>query len=92
MERALSAAGIEATVLSTADQIQGAPPLNHIQHLVFKVHGDYLDTRIRNTEAEPLLDQALGDTEARGDGRDRDAGLGEIGERDHLVGGMHRCG
>ena len=52
MERALSAAGIEATVLSTADQIQGAPPLNHIQHLVFKVHGDYLDTRIRNTEAE----------------------------------------
>ena len=52
MERALSAAGIEATVLSTADQIQGAPPLDHIQHLVFKVHGDYLDTRIRNTEAE----------------------------------------
>ena len=52
MERALSAAGIEATVLSTADQIQGAPPLAHIQHLVFKVHGDYLDTRIRNTEAE----------------------------------------
>ena len=26
MERALSAAGIEATVLSTADQIEGAPP------------------------------------------------------------------
>ena len=52
MERALSAAGIEATVLSTADQIKGAPPLDHIQHLVFKVHGDYLDTRIRNTEAE----------------------------------------
>ena len=52
MERALSAGGVEATVLSTGDQIQGGPPLAHIQHLVFKVHGDYLDTRIRNTEAE----------------------------------------
>ena len=52
MERALSAAGIEATVLSNKDQIRGAPPLDHIQHLVFKVHGDYLDTRILNTEAE----------------------------------------
>ena len=42
----------------------GAPPLAHIQHLVFKVHGDYLDTRIRNTEAEleaypPKLDALL---------------------------------
>ena len=52
MERALSAAGIEATVLSTEDQICGAPPLDHIQHIVFKVHGDYLDPRIRNTKAE----------------------------------------
>ena len=52
MERALSAAGIEATVLSNKDQTRGAPPLDHIQHLVFKVHGDYLDTRILNTEAE----------------------------------------
>ena len=52
MERALSAAGIEPTVLSTADQVKVAPPLAHIEHLVFKVHGDYLDPRIRNTEAE----------------------------------------
>ena len=52
MERALSAAGVEPTVLSTADQIQGAPALVHTQHLVFKVHGDYLDTRILNTEKE----------------------------------------
>ena len=51
-ERALSAAGIEATVLSTEDQIEGAPPLDHIRHLVFKVHGDYLDIRIRNTTTE----------------------------------------
>ena len=52
MERALSAAGIEATVLSTEDQIRGVPPLDHLQHLVVKVHGDYRDIRIRNTAAE----------------------------------------
>ena len=28
--------------------------------------------------------------EARGDGGDRDAGPGELAERDHLVGGVHR--
>ena len=38
--------------MSTADQIEGAPPLDHVRHLVFKVHGDYLDTRILNTEKE----------------------------------------
>ena len=52
MEQALSAAGIEATVLSTEDQIRGAPPLDHLQHLLVKVHGDYRDIRIRNTAAE----------------------------------------
>ena len=51
-EQALSAAGIGPTVLSNEDQIKGAPPLDHIRHLVFKVHGDYLDTRILNTEKE----------------------------------------
>ena len=35
MERALSGAGIEAMVLSNKDQIRGAPPLDHMQHLVF---------------------------------------------------------
>ena len=44
-------------------------------------------------EPEPLLDQALGDAEARGDGGDGDAGPGELAERDHLVGGgASRCG
>ena len=52
MEQALSATGVEAMVLSTSDQIDGTPPLDHIQHCVFKVHGDYLDPRIRNTAAE----------------------------------------
>ena len=41
-------------------------------------------------EAKALLDDALGDAETRGDGRHRDAGLGEGRERDHLVGGVHR--
>ena len=44
----------------------------------------------RVAEAKPLIDGALGDAEARGDGRDGDAGIGEPGERDHLVGGVHR--
>lgn len=52
MEQALAAQGIEATVLSTPDQIEGAQPLDHISHLVLKVHGDYLDPRILNTAAE----------------------------------------
>ena len=37
-------------------------------------------------EAKPLLDQALGDPEACGDGGDGGAGTGELGERDHLIG------
>ncbi len=52
LEIALSDAGVVPTVLSTPDQIQGALPLIHTQCCVFKVHGDYLDTRIRNTPAE----------------------------------------
>ena len=44
----------------------------------------------RVAEAKPLLDGTLGDSEARGDGRDGDAGRGETCERDHLVGGVHR--
>ena len=52
MEGALSAAGVEPTVLSTPDQIHGALPLIHTPCCVFKVNGDYLDPRIKNTDAE----------------------------------------
>ena len=38
----------------------------------------------------PVLHQALGDAEARGDCGHRGAGPGDLGERDHLVGGVHR--
>ena len=55
METALRDEGVEPTILSSADDIEGALPLTRIQCCVLKVHGDYLDTRIRNTQAE--LDQ-----------------------------------
>ncbi|MDE0141616.1 MAG: SIR2 family protein [Caldilineaceae bacterium] len=51
-ESALRAAGVEPTILSSPDDLKGALPLPHIQCCVFKVHGDYLDTRIRNTPGE----------------------------------------
>ena len=64
METALADEAIVPSVLASADQIQGAPPLTHAGCTVLKVHGDYLDTRIRNTEAElesypPEVDQYL---------------------------------
>lgn len=52
MEMALVDAGITPTVLSTPDQLTGALPLIHTPCCVIKVHGDYLDTRIRNTPQE----------------------------------------
>ena len=52
IETALADAGVNATVISSPDQIQGALPLIHTQCCVFKVHGDYLDARVRNTQAE----------------------------------------
>jgi len=64
MELALQEAGIAPLVLSTPDQIEGALPLVHTQCCVIKVHGDYLDTRIKNTPTElvtydPKMDQLL---------------------------------
>ena len=52
MEKALRDAGIEPTVLSSPDDVQGALPLVHTPCCVFKLHGDYLDTRILNTPVE----------------------------------------
>lgn len=52
MELALQEAGIAPVVLSSPDQIEGALPLVHTQCCVIKVHGDYLDTRVKNTPAE----------------------------------------
>ncbi len=70
MESALVDAGVVPTILSSPDQVHGALPLIHTHCCVFKVHGDYLDTRIRNTpvelsaypdEFDQLLDRILDD-------------------------------
>jgi SIR2-like domain len=52
LETALHEVGIQPTVLSTPDQIDGALPLIHTPCTIIKIHGDYLDTRIRNTPEE----------------------------------------
>ena len=52
LETALADEGVMPTILSSPDQIRGALPLIHTQCCVVKLHGDYLDTRIRNTPAE----------------------------------------
>lgn len=51
-ELALQDVGIVATILSSTDHIAGALPLVHTACTVIKIHGDYLDTRIRNTASE----------------------------------------
>jgi hypothetical protein len=64
METALQDAGVVPVVISTADATRGAAPLVHQRCVVVKVHGDYLDDRIMNTEAElsaydPAMDAYL---------------------------------
>ena len=51
-ETALTGEGVTPIVVSTEDEIRGMQPLIHTQCCVFKVNGDYLDTRIKNTSAE----------------------------------------
>ena len=52
MEAALNDAGVVPTIISSPDQLEGALPIVHTRCCLFKLHGDYLDTRIRNTPAE----------------------------------------
>ena len=52
LEAALLDENITPTVLSSADHIRGAMPLIHTSCCVFKIHGDYLDSRILNTDEE----------------------------------------
>ena len=52
LEQALRDHGVEPTVLDSADNVQGALPLTHIKNCVIKLHGDYLDSEIRNTPKE----------------------------------------
>lgn len=62
IENALREAGVEPTVIKSEDDLAGAIPLAHARCFVLKVHGDYLDTRLLNTDSE--LDQ-YGETQNR---------------------------
>ena len=52
LEQALEGLGIAPTVISTPDAVEGAIPLIHTSCTIVKVHGDYLDSRIKNTPEE----------------------------------------
>ena len=68
LERALDKEGIVPQVVASADAVKGMFPLAHSDCTLVKLHGDYLDARILNTEEElagyprplqRLLDQVL---------------------------------
>lgn len=52
METALRESGVNPVVVSSPDGVSGAAPLVHQGCVVVKLHGDYLDHRILNTEDE----------------------------------------
>ncbi|PUE62783.1 hypothetical protein B9Z45_02970 [Limnohabitans sp. 2KL-17] len=52
MENALREQGIEPTVVASKDALKGAEPLTHSQCYLVKLHGDYKDARILNTDSE----------------------------------------
>lgn len=52
MENALRDAGVEPTVITSEDSLQGAEPLTHSSCYLVKLHGDYKDARILNTDDE----------------------------------------
>lgn len=52
MENALRERGIEPTIVSSVDALRGAEPLTHTTCYLLKLHGDYKDARILNTDQE----------------------------------------
>lgn len=52
LERSLEEISLTPTVISTPDSAEGALPIAHSACTIIKVHGDYLDTRIKNTTEE----------------------------------------
>jgi len=52
LEQALEQEGIIPTIISNVDQLIGACPLVHSDYIILKLHGDYMDARIKNTEKE----------------------------------------
>lgn len=65
LENALELIGIIPVVISTPDAVAGAVPLAHLSCVIIKPNGDYLDSRIKNTESElasyaPAMRRLLG--------------------------------
>ncbi|NTI78589.1 SIR2 family protein [Rhizobium rhizogenes] len=52
LENALREVGIEPTVVSSVDALKGAEPITHSSCYILKLHGDYKDARILNTDEE----------------------------------------
>lgn len=52
LETALEDIGVVPTVIKAPDDVEGALPLIHSRCTIIKVHGDYIDTRIKNTVEE----------------------------------------
>jgi hypothetical protein len=52
MENALREVGIEPTIVASVDALRGAEPITHSDCYILKLHGDYKDARILNTDAE----------------------------------------
>ena len=64
LERAIQDEGTSPVVISTPDQAEGASPIVHNACTIVKLNGDYLDSRIKNSEAElasydPRIDALL---------------------------------
>jgi len=65
IERALEEEGVVPDVISSDDDLQGAMPYVHSRCVVVKLHGDYRDTRTKNTPEElenysQALNESLG--------------------------------
>jgi SIR2-like domain len=52
LENALRERGIEPTIVASADALSGAEPISHTACYILKLHGDYKDARILNTDSE----------------------------------------
>lgn len=52
LENALREQGIEPTVVASPDALRGAEPITHTTCYILKLHGDYKDARILNTNDE----------------------------------------
>jgi hypothetical protein len=62
MEQALADVGVQASIISTPDAVKGALPITHSPCTIIKVHGDYLDSRLKNTRDElSVYDKPLRD-------------------------------